>query len=83
MTPLIHRCLLVGRELSRRDVDVQHILFDGSIQSQPMIEDRLLSLAQQDDLFIPRDERLAVAYRERNRKVAFIEPPRRPLIAAE
>ncbi|WP_410052548.1 DUF488 family protein [Bradyrhizobium sp. SZCCHNRI1003] len=71
-----HRCLLVGRALSQRGVRVSHVLDDGCIVAHAAIEDRLLKLSgwNADDLFAPRPERLAAAYRERARKVAFAEP---------
>ena len=71
-----HRCLLVGRALSRRCVAVEHILSDGSIATQSDIEDSLLKMAATDheDLFAPREERLNVAYRDRARRVAYAEP---------
>jgi uncharacterized protein (DUF488 family) len=73
-----HRCLLVGRELVHRDVEVQHVLSDGSFQSQHVIEGRLLKLTGRpnDDLFSAREELLAAAYREHSRRVAFAEPQR-------
>ena len=79
-----HRCLLVGRALAQRGVNVGHILSDGSIVSHHQIEDRLLELTgrKEDDLFAARSERLADAYRERARKVAFAErqpDPRSPM----
>lgn len=72
-----HRCLLLGRALARRGVRVGHILGDGSVVSHEQIEDRLLELAgrTEDDLFATRSDRLAAAYRERARRVAFAEPP--------
>ena len=62
-----HRCLLVGRDLAQRGVRVSHILSDGRVVSHAEIEDKLLELSGRntDDLFAPRAERLAVAYRER------------------
>ena len=73
-----HRCLLVGRTLAERGVEVKHIHSGGSIMSQGEIEDRLLKLEgrQGDDLFMSSDERLAAAYRKRARKVAYAEPSR-------
>jgi uncharacterized protein (DUF488 family) len=73
-----HRCLLVSRALAQRGVRVSHILDVGKVTSHAEIEDRLLKLAGQsaDDLFAPRAERLATAYREHARKVAFEEPKR-------
>lgn len=72
-----HRCLLVGRALAQRGMKVRNILDNGSILEQGVIEERLLDLAGRsgDDLFAPRVERLAAAYRARARKVAFSEGP--------
>jgi uncharacterized protein (DUF488 family) len=71
-----HRCLLVGRALAQRGVRVSHILDDGRTVSHSEIEDKLLEISGRtgDDLFAPCEERLAAAYRERARKVAFAEP---------
>jgi uncharacterized protein (DUF488 family) len=82
-----HRCLLVGRALAQRGVRVSHILDDGRIVSHSQIEDRLLEISGRntEDFFAPWSERLATAYRERARKVAFAEPQPNPggPIAAE
>lgn len=63
-----HRCLLVGRRLVERGVDVEHILRDGTIEPHAAAEDRLLKLTRQteSDLFAPRADRLARAYRDQN-----------------
>jgi uncharacterized protein (DUF488 family) len=81
-----HRCLLVGRALAQRGVRVSHILDLGKVVSHAEIEDGLLKLSGRstDDLFAPRAERLATAYRERAQKVAFAEPkpdPKGPMAA--
>jgi uncharacterized protein (DUF488 family) len=76
-----HRCILVGRRLLDRECSVNHILADGSLETQKSIEDRLLVLEAQEDLFIPRRERVSAAYRERSKKVAYAEKP--SLLAAE
>lgn len=75
-----HRCLLVGRALAQRGVDVSHILDDGRVASHSDIEDKLLEVSGRivDDFFAPREERLAMAYRERARKVAFAESEPNP-----
>ena len=68
-----HRCLLVSRALSGRGASVGHILHSGHIAAHEQIEDELLKkegLAA-TDFFSDRGERLAAAYRERARKVAF------------
>lgn len=81
-----HRCLLVGRDLAKRNVSVKHILSGGQIVSQQEIEDRLLTMSRREseDLFAPPNQRLAAAYRARSRKVAFAEPrigPQAPMAA--
>ncbi|RAI42829.1 DUF488 domain-containing protein, partial [Rhodoplanes roseus] len=70
-----HRCLLVGRALAARGVGVRHVVDDGTL-TQSQIEDALLALAGHagEDLFAPRSERLALAYRAQGRKHAFEEP---------
>jgi uncharacterized protein (DUF488 family) len=82
-----HRCLLVGRALAERGVRVGHILSDGKIMTHAEVEDRLLEISGRSarDLFAERMERLAAAYRDRARKVAFAEPQPGPdgSIAAE
>jgi hypothetical protein len=67
-----HRCLLVGRALMEHGVPVQHILADGSLVSQAQIEEELLA-GSGDDLFAPREERLAAAYRARAGTAAFVK----------
>ncbi len=82
-----HRCLLVARALAERGVRVDHILGHGAIVGHATLEDELLELTGRsaDDLFASRSERLAAAYRDRARKVAFTEPQPDPTgpIAAE
>ena len=71
-----HRCLLVGRHLAKNGIDVEHILFNGSLASHSAVEDQLLELSgkNRNDLFAQRSELLAHAYREQMRKVAFVKP---------
>jgi len=70
-----HRCLLVGRALATREVSVKHILANGRIVDHTEIEERLLRSERREgeDLFLSPEERLAQAYRERARKVAYTE----------
>ncbi len=72
-----HRCLLVGRALAEAGIEVEHILSSGEIASQAAIEDALLEFANfagEDLLMRSRAERLAEAYRARNRKAAYARP---------
>jgi uncharacterized protein (DUF488 family) len=82
-----HRCLLVGRALSAQGIRVSHMFSDGNVVSHTEVEDKLLEIAgrKTEELFASRSERLTLAYRERGRKVAFVEPQPRPRgsIAAE
>ena len=68
-----HRCLLVGRALKVRSAGVIHILCEGVTATQDEVEEGLLREAglERDDMFAPRDARLAVAYRKRASKVAY------------
>lgn len=70
-----HRCLLVARQLAERGLTVGHIMPRGEISSHVQMEERMLKLEalNADDLFAPRSERLANAYRQRNMKVAYSE----------
>jgi uncharacterized protein (DUF488 family) len=72
-----HRCLLVARALAERGVGIGHVMGDGTVSAHATIEDRLLALAGSDaaDLFAPRAEQLAAAYRARARRFAFRDPP--------
>lgn len=68
-----HRCLLVGRVLTERGVQVNHILGPGQTVSQASLEKALLEETGRgrDDFFNSKEELLAAAYRERSKKVAF------------
>ena len=73
-----HRCLLVGRALAEAGLDVGHILASGEIIAHAQAEDRLLQLqhlADDDLLMGSRGERLAEAYRSRNRKAGYARKP--------
>jgi uncharacterized protein (DUF488 family) len=63
-----HRTLLVARALTAQGAEVHHIMADGGVIGHTAIEEELLG---GDELFPPRDERLAAAYRARARKIAF------------
>jgi len=79
-----HRCLLVGRALVERGLDISHILSCEEIISQAQIEERLLAMVgkHDDDMFASANERLSDAYRQRARKVAFAkaQPALAPMV---
>ena len=68
-----HRCLLVARTLAARDFGIGHILHDGMVEPHARTEHRLLKLAgDASDLFAPgQNARIAAAYRQRARAVAY------------
>ena len=71
-----HRCLLVGRALHERSVEVIHLLADGSECDQAAVEQQLIEMAGGDrDFFQNPAERLAAAYRKRAKKVAYSTIP--------
>jgi uncharacterized protein (DUF488 family) len=69
-----HRTILVCRQF-RNDLDIQHILSDGSIETHTDAETRLMAEEKVpgDDLFTPREELIAKAYDRRGGKIAYHE----------
>jgi uncharacterized protein (DUF488 family) len=59
-----HRTMLVCRNLRKETFSIEHILTDGSIETQSVLEDRLLKLAkvEQEDLFFGREDLIERAY---------------------
>jgi uncharacterized protein (DUF488 family) len=68
-----HRCLLVGRALKDRDVQVSHILSDGTLKSQNEVELELVRALKQNRSDLFPDDQIAAAYRDRASRVAFSE----------
>jgi uncharacterized protein (DUF488 family) len=66
-----HRCLLVAPALTARGMKLGHILADRSIVPHAAIEERLLELGSDNDLFADPAARLVQAYRRRARAVAY------------
>ncbi|MBU14922.1 MAG: hypothetical protein CMQ14_07510 [Gammaproteobacteria bacterium] len=60
-----HRSLLIGHHLARANVlPVQHILFDGELESQAELEQRLVSMHELgQDLFATADDLTKLAYK--------------------
>ncbi len=60
-----HRSLLIGHHLARGNVlSVQHILFDGGLETQTELEQRLVSLHELgQDLFAAADDLAELAYK--------------------
>lgn len=70
-----HRCILVSPRLRERGLEVQHILSDGSLESQEQAESRLAQLFDlpERELFRSPREILAEAYRLQGERIAYQE----------
>ena len=72
-----HRCLLVGRHLHNRSIPVEHILFDGNVETHEESELRLLSVRGQEvrqrDLLADEKEILSMAYQSQIIEFAYSE----------
>ena len=70
-----HRTLLVARALVGRGLDVDHILSDGSLETYDESMLRLLEKTgqQQPDLFSTLDERVNVALRAQEDRIAYVD----------
>jgi len=71
-----HRGLLIARHLEHLGIEVGHILADGGLEPHRQTEERLLALCRLDgDLFgESRQQRLALAYRQRAAGTAYRRP---------
>jgi len=74
-----HRFVLVSPALAQRGIEVTHILADGSLVPNAVLEDRLLEKYSiryhQKPLFETprtREQALAVAYERRNRDIGYV-----------
>jgi len=81
-----HRCLLIGRVLANRSIQVGHVLPSGEVVNHGQTEERLLEIEELTEtalLFRTHEERLAEAYRSRARRVAYAESADRLVGAPE
>jgi uncharacterized protein (DUF488 family) len=68
-----HRTVLVCKHLRGRGFDIEHILADGSLESQEELETRMLKMLGkgQPTLFASREETVEQAYEEQGGKIAY------------
>jgi len=72
-----HRCILVARHLVTRNLDVSHILADGSTETHQETIQRLkhsLNLVVQRDMFKTDEELTQLAYSLQEEKIAYALP---------
>lgn len=72
---MCHRTILVARHLQSKVDHILHILEDATLETQAGTEERLLRdyELQDNDLFMPLEERLAQAYTRRGNEIAYVE----------
>ena len=70
-----HRTVLVGRELLQREVELWHILPDGSLEAHEDTEKRLLAMYHlpEAELFRTHEEILTEAYAMQEQRIAYVE----------
>jgi uncharacterized protein (DUF488 family) len=68
-----HRMILVCRHLKDHEVQILHILEDGSLETNEAAEKRLMKLLKipELDLFAGPDELIAQAYEDQGEKIAY------------
>lgn len=84
-----HRAIMVARTFYERNIEVQHILADSSLQSHEVLNQRLINLYFPDRYqlsFFPNEnlsdeECLCEAYRYHNKKIGYNLDLSRPMIA--
>ncbi len=69
-----HRMILICRQLRGNDIQIQHILEDGSLEDNRDTEQRLMKLLKIDpaDLFSSEEEQILHAYDLQADKIAYI-----------
>lgn len=67
-----HRTVLVARH-AQKFTEVDHIHIDGSIETHSELEARMLSKMGMgdEDLFMSREDQLALAYKRRGEEIAY------------
>ncbi len=80
-----HRTLLVARVLDAQGIAVEHILSDGRLESHHDAMDRLLDGTHQkrEDFFMSREELVAEAIEQQEKRVAYKDERPRAHIAGE
>lgn len=72
-----HRTILICQKLKKFNLDIQHILADGHLESNEILENKLLEMygLHQLSLFDQRslEERLREAYQRQGNKIAYIQ----------
>lgn len=72
-----HRTILVCKHLRGKGFDIEHILADGTLESQDELESRMLKTLRKNQpcLFASREEIVEQAYEEQGGKIAYRQSP--------
>jgi uncharacterized protein (DUF488 family) len=72
-----HRAILIARHLRSDEIEIQHIHADGTLESTPLFEGRLLRLLglPEQDLFNTREQQIERAYDIQGEKIAYAREP--------
>lgn len=72
-----HRTILVCKHLRGKGFDIEHILADGTLESQEELEARMLKTLgkSQPSLFASREETIEHAYEEQGGRIAYRQSP--------
>ncbi len=71
-----HRAILIGHQLSSPTLTIKHILADGSVETQPEVEQRLSRLRKLSapDLITNYQQLVELSYQLQSEKIAYITP---------
>lgn len=80
-----HRAILVCRNLKDSQIEIEHILWNGTIETHADLEKRLLKMLGLDlpDLFKNEETKLMEAYQLQGNSIAYIDEPNREGINQE
>ena len=77
-----HRTILICRKLRVKNIDIKHILEDGSIENNSTSEKRLMKLhAIEPDMFHPEEQCIEEAYDRQAERIAYIDKTNRVSLA--
>lgn len=71
-----HRTILIGRELREPDLNIEHILADGSVEENSATERRLMKILNiVPDMLLHERDCIEEAYEKQARNIAYVIPP--------
>lgn len=69
-----HRTILICRKLRAKDIEIKHILEDGTFENNRQTEKRLMTLSKiEPDMFHTEEQCIEEAYDKQASKIAYVE----------